>query len=105
MSTTSDEMRAVWEQSFAEQVERWAYNTAPVEALVRSVSYYLRERYSDDELKGLHFAEMGCCVGPNLVCLTDKGISVSGVDMAAPALGLGRETLEPHGHADRIGQL
>src|SRR4051794_27636626 len=105
MSTTSDEMRAVWEQSFAEQVERGAYNTAPVEALVRSVSYYLRERYSDDELEGLHFAEMGCGAGPNLLWLAQKGITVSGVDVAPTALGLARETLERNGYGKQIGRL
>ena len=44
MSTHHDTMRETWETSFAEQVARQAFNTAPVEALVRSVSYYLRER-------------------------------------------------------------
>jgi SAM-dependent methyltransferase len=105
MSTRNDEMREIWDRSFAEQIERQAYNTAPVEALVRSVSYYLRERYTQDELRGLHFAEMGCGAGPNLVWLAEKGITVSGVDISPIALELCRRTLDAAGHADRVGDL
>ena len=39
MSIRDQEMRDTWEASFEEQIARGAYNTAPVEALVRSVSY------------------------------------------------------------------
>jgi SAM-dependent methyltransferase len=98
-------MREIWDRSFAEQIERQAYNTAPVEALVRSVSYYLRERYAQDELRGLHFAEMGCGAGPNLVWLAEKGITVSGVDISPTALELCRRTLDAAGHADLVGDL
>jgi SAM-dependent methyltransferase len=105
VSTHHEAMRETWEQSFAEQIERQAYNTAPVEALVRSVSYYLRDRYSQEELSSLHFAEMGCGAGPNLVWLASKGIRVSGVDIAPTALELARQTLEGHGLGDRVDQL
>jgi SAM-dependent methyltransferase len=105
MSTRNDEMREIWDRSFAEQIERQAYNTAPVEALVRSVSYYLRARFGQDELSGLHFAEMGCGAGPNLVWLAEKGITVSGVDISPVALDLCRRTLDGAGYGDRVGEL
>ena len=101
MSTSDETMRRVWEDSFAEQVERGAYNTAPVEALVRSVSYYLRDRVPDERLGDLHFLEMGCGAGPNLAWLAQKGITVSGIDIAPTALDLARETIP----RERIGSL
>jgi SAM-dependent methyltransferase len=98
-------MRETWENSFAEQIARQAYNTAPVEALVRSVSYYLRDRHADDDLSGLQFAEMGCGAGPNLVWLAEKGITVTGVDIAPTALELARQNLEGRGLGERVGSL
>jgi ubiquinone/menaquinone biosynthesis C-methylase UbiE len=98
-------MRATWEASFAEQVASQAYNTAPVEALVRSVSYYLRDVRPDGEYSGLHFAEMGCGAGPNLVWLAEKGITVSGVDISPTALGLARRNLAEHDLEALVGEL
>jgi SAM-dependent methyltransferase len=97
--------RATWETSFEEQVAREAYNTAPVEALVRNVSYYLRDRFTPEQRRDLHFAEMGCGAGPNLIWLAQKGIRVTGVDIAPTALGLARETLESSGYGDRVEAL
>jgi len=94
-----------WEESFAEQISRQAYNTAPVEALVRSISYFLRGRFTQDQLKDLHFLEMGCGAGPNLVWLAQKGIRVSGVDISPTALRLARENLKRSGYESLIGQL
>jgi len=105
MSIRDQEMRDTWEASFEEQIARGAYNTAPVEALVRSVSYYLRDRYEADRLRDLHFAELGCGAGPNLVWLAQKGIKVSGVDISPTALGLARESLERSGLSERVGEL
>ncbi len=105
MSTHDELMREVWEESFAEQIAAGAYNTAPVEALVRSVSYYLRDRYAAEELSDLRFAEMGSGAGPNLVWLAEKGIRVSGVDISPTALELSRETLARRGLEERIGDL
>jgi SAM-dependent methyltransferase len=105
MSSQDQAMRETWETSFAEQVARQAYNTAPVEALVRSVSYYLRERHAGEGLDNLHFAEMGCGAGPNLVWLAEKGIRVSGVDIAPTALELARGNLEGRGLGDRVEHL
>jgi len=106
MAATDQAMKRVWEESFAEQIARQAYNTAPAEAVIRTVSYYLRDRTEHGASpQGLHFLEMGCGAGPNLLWLAQKGITVSGVDVAPTALRLARETLERHGHATQIGQL
>lgn len=105
MSTVDEQMKGIWERSFAEQIARGAYNTAPVEALVRSVSYYLRDRYEGQDLANLHFAELGCGAGPNLVWLAEKGIRVSGVDIAPTALELARQNLESRGFGSKIEKL
>jgi SAM-dependent methyltransferase len=105
MSTANEQMRETWETSFAEQIARGAYNTAPVEALVRSVSYYLRDQRPDGDYSGLHFAEMGCGAGPNLVWLAEKGITVTGVDIAPSALELARQNLERRGLGELVGRL
>ena len=96
------EMKAVWETSFQHQIARGAYNTAPVEALVRTVAYHLRARYQPDDYPNLHFCEAGCGAGPNLRWLAEKGIKVSGVDISGQALQLAHELLDGSG---RVGQL
>ncbi len=98
-------MRRNWERSFEEQIALGAYNTAPVEAVVRNVSYYLRDRFPRESLRHLHFLEMGCGGGPNLVWLARKGIRVSGVDVSPTALALAEENLVRSGCAERIGAL
>jgi SAM-dependent methyltransferase len=105
MTSHDQAMRETWETSFAEQVARQAYNTAPVEALVRSVSYYLRDRYAAHELDSLHFCEMGCGAGPNLAWIAEKGPRVSGVDIAPTALELARDNLDRRGLGDRVDRL
>jgi SAM-dependent methyltransferase len=105
MAATDQDMKRVWEESFAEQIARQAYNTAPAEAVIRTVSYYLRDRAEQGAASGMHFLEMGCGAGPNLLWLAQKGITVSGVDVAPTALRLARETLERNGFGKQIGQL
>jgi SAM-dependent methyltransferase len=94
-----------WEESFDEQIARGAYNTAPVEALVRNVAYYLRARHQAAALGGLHALELGCGAGANLVWLAQRGLRVSGVDIASNALALARQSLERWGCSDRVGEL
>ncbi|MBA3502718.1 MAG: class I SAM-dependent methyltransferase [Myxococcota bacterium] len=94
-------MKQLWEDSFDEQIARGAYNTAPVEALIRSTAYWLR----DQQKRPLHFLEMGCGAGPTLVWLAQKGITVSGIDIATNALELARQNLTRNGYTDRIGEL
>jgi SAM-dependent methyltransferase len=101
----ASDAKQLWEESFEEQIARQAYNTAAVEALVRSVSYYLRDRYSLQQLRSLDFVEMGCGAGPNLLWLAAKGIRVSGVDIAPSALELARNNLARAGMSDRTGLL
>src|SRR5215472_11662436 len=102
VTTSTPEMKQLWEESFHEQIARQAYNTAAVEALVRCISYYLRDRHSLEQQRALHFLEMGCGAGPNLLWLAAKGIQVSGVDIAPNALELARRNLEHAGFRDRI---
>ncbi len=101
---TTAEQKRLWEDSFDEQIARGAYNTAPVEALIRSTAYWLRDRKpaAGEQLK---FLEMGCGAGPTLVWLAQKGIQVSGVDIASNALELAKQNLARQGYGDRIGQL
>jgi len=73
--------------------------------LIRTASYYLRDRYPSAEKEKLHFLEMGCGAGPNLVWLAQKGIQVSGVDIAPTALKLARGNLEKSGYGSKIGKL
>jgi SAM-dependent methyltransferase len=96
--------KRLWEESFDEQIARGAYNTAPVEALIRNVAYWLRDNPADGA-KPYHFVEMGCGAGPTLVWLAQKGIRVSGVDIAVNALELARKNLARSGYADRIGEI
>jgi SAM-dependent methyltransferase len=101
--TTTSEMKQLWEDSFDEQIARGAYNTAPVEPLIRNVAYWLRDQKPSD--RPLHFLEMGCGAGPTLVWLAQKGIRVSGVDLATNALELARKNLARQGYADRVGGI
>jgi SAM-dependent methyltransferase len=94
-----------WEASFKEQIARHAYNTAPVEAVVRTVAYRLRDRGHVENENRLHFLEVGCGAAPNLIWLAQQGIDVSGVDISPTALGLARQSLERSGHSDRVRQL
>ena len=105
MTTLATDPKLLWQESFEEQIARQAYNTAAVEALVRNIAYYLRARYSPDQWRNLHFMEMGCGAGPNLIWLAHKGIQVSGIDIAANALSLAKRNLESAGLSGRMGRL
>ena len=105
MSGGRQEAKQLWEDSFDEQIAKQAFNTSPVEALVRTVSYYLRDRFTADEIGGLHFMEMGCGAGPNLRWLAGRGMRVSGVDISPKALELARQNLGSAGVGGQIGQL
>src|SRR5262245_49671230 len=98
-------MKHLWETSFQAQIASQAYNTTPVEALVRTVAYYLRARYTSDQEKYLHFLEMGCGAGPNLAWLARRGIRVSGIDISPTALSLCLENFRRSGVEDRVGVL
>jgi len=101
----TDKTKETWESSFKEQIATRSFNTAPVEALVRTVSYYLRSRHTSESEKTLHFLEMGCGAAPTLVWLARRGIRVSGIDVSPTALRLAKENLENTGVGDRIGKL
>ena len=103
--TLASDAKQLWQESFDEQIARQAYNTAPVEALVRTVSYHLRDRYTAEQVQGLHFLEMGSGAGSNLLWLADKGMTVSGIDIAPAAIALARERLGRVAEQGRVGQL
>lgn len=105
MTDRTTAMKQLWETSFQAQIASQAYNTAPVEALVRTVAYYLRARYTVEQEHNLHFLEMGCGAGPNLLWLARRGIRVSGIDISPTALSLCAANLHHAGAANRIGTL
>jgi ubiquinone/menaquinone biosynthesis C-methylase UbiE len=105
VNSTEKAMQKTWEDSFKEAIKLQAFNTAPVEALVRNVSYYLRGRFPDGNPAGLNFLEMGCGAGPNLLWLAKKGIRVSGIDISPTALGLAKKALEANGCSGQVGEL
>ena len=75
VSPTTEAAKRLWEESFEAQIAQQAYNTAPVEAVIRTVSYYLRDRFPTGELPSLRFLEMGCGAGPHLVWLAQQGMT------------------------------
>ncbi|MSR78078.1 MAG: class I SAM-dependent methyltransferase [Candidatus Omnitrophica bacterium] len=104
MNQNLKSVKQTWEDSFKEQIAQGAYNTAPVEAIVRNVAYYLRN-FDLSRVHAMHFLEMGSGAGPNLVWLAEKGIRVSGVDISSQALQLCRANLQHHGFSSQIGEL
>ena len=105
MSQRATDMRETWGRSFRDQIAAAAYNTAPVEAVVRTVAYYLRAHHAHADDRNLHFLDLGCGAGPNMVWLAEKGIKVSGIDIAPTALALARANLARQGLDERVGEL
>ena len=95
-----------WDESFNEAIAKHAYNTSPVEAVVRSVAYYLRDRFPErDALRKLHFLDMGCGAGPTMIWLAERGVKVSGIDISTNALNLARENFNRSDLNDRLMSL
>lgn len=84
----------IWEDSFKDQIKYSSYNTAPVDVIVRNVSYYLRARFNNDQINKLKFLEIGCGAGVNLTWLAKKGIQVSGIDISEEALDLAKQRFQ-----------
>jgi tellurite methyltransferase len=105
MTDSQQESRETWERSYRGMKARGSFNTAPVEAIVRNTAYYLRERYPDGPPSTLHFLEMGCGSGVNLRWLAEKGVRVSGIDIADQAVELCRDSLNRAGLGDRVELL
>ena len=59
----------VWRRSFKDKIANKANNSAPVEAIVRNVSCYLRNRFGIQDYSNLQFLDMGCSTGANLLWL------------------------------------
>ena len=62
----------VWRQSFKDKIANKANNSAPVETIVRKVSYYLRNRFDIQDYSNPHFLGMGCGTGANMLWLAKK---------------------------------
>ena len=105
MTAVTQAAKAKWESAFGASIQNQAYNTAPVEALVRNVSYYLRAHHGSGDLANLHFLEMGCGTGPNLRWLASKGIHVSGIDISPTAMEVCRESFAATGLEQQVGKL
>ncbi|MBM86643.1 MAG: hypothetical protein CMM47_11555 [Rhodospirillaceae bacterium] len=100
------EMQDLWEESFRDQVAADAYNTAPVEAIVRFISHYLRAHHPDRSGRcNLRFLEVGSGAGPNLLWVAENGIEVNGVDISPSALEICRQNFEMRGLTDFLGRL
>lgn len=105
MTDRKTEMRKTWDESFKHQIQDQSYNTSPVEALIRTAAYYMRARYSTKEWAQLHFMEMGCGAGPNLLWAAQKGCKVSGIDISPTILPICRDNLKQAGFEDKIVEL
>ncbi len=105
MTSTAADMRSNWEASFQAQIAASAYNTSPVEAVVRTVAYYLRARHATSAFGKLQFLDLGCGAGPNMTWLAEKGIRVSGIDIAPTAIELARANLGRRGFASLVDRL
>jgi SAM-dependent methyltransferase len=97
--------KQTWNESFEEAIRTQSYNTAPVEALVRNIAYYFRKYVPENKIKNLHFLELGCGAGPNLLWLAKKGIRVSGIDISPLALKIARHVFEEAKLCEQIGRF
>ena len=106
MFLSKGSMETHWDQSFRDQMAGQAQNNAPVEALVRFVSHYLRARYSNpDFYHDLRFLEMGSGTGANLTWLAESGIQANGIDISPLALKICRERFEDKKLKKYLGDL
>jgi len=99
-------MERLWNTSFAHQIKQGAYNTAPVEAIVRSVAHHFRAKeFTKEDCRKLKFLEVGCGAGANLGWLAEQGVRISGIDISQEALSLCRKVLKHKGLGKSIDTL
>ena len=99
-------MERLWNTSFAHQIKQGAYNTAPVEAIVRSISHYFRAKeFTKEDCRKLKFLEVGCGAGANLGWLAEQGVRISGIDISQEALSLCHKVLKHKGLGKNIDIL
>lgn len=79
-----------WESYFRHQAD--LHNSAPVEAVIKTVAYHLRALRGAD-WSGLHFLEVGCGAGNNLAWLAGRGVRVSGIDVSPTAVAIAQSRL------------
>ena len=99
-------MERLWNTSFAHQIKQGAYNTAPVEAIVRSVAHHFRAKeFTKEDCRKLKFLEVGCGAGANLGWLAEQGVRISGIDISQEALSLCHKVLKHKGLGKNIDIL
>ena len=99
-------LERLWNTSFAHQIKQGAYNTAPVEAIVRSVAHHFRAKgFTKDDCRKLKFLEVGCGAGANLGWLAEQGVRISGNDISQEALSLCQKVLKHKGLVKNIDTL
>ena len=97
---------ATIEYIFCYQIEQGAYNTDPVEAIVRSVAHHFRAKgFTKDDCRKLKFLEVGCGAGANLGWLAEQGVRISGNDISQEALSLCQKVLKHKGLVKNIDTL
>ena len=89
---------ATIEYIFFYQIEQGAYNTDPVEAIVRSVAHHFRAKgFTKNDCRQLKFLEVGCGADANLGWLAVQGVRISGNDISQEALSLCQKVLKHKG--------
>ncbi len=100
MSATA---KKVWNESFEDQVAQNAQHSVPVEALVRTVSYYLRNHKKNPE--DLHFLELGFGNAINMCWFANRGFRMSGIDVSNVAIDLAKTMIAERGVEQNVDQL
>lgn len=98
------ESARTWNESFRESVKAGTINSAPVEAIVRTISHHVRG-LSEEVVGSMRFLELGCGTGPNLVWLASRGFRVRGLDISPVALEVAARRFEASGLAERLEGL
>lgn len=75
-----------WNKHFSTQsTVSWPINDAPVEAVIKTVTYKLRADHGDDWY-GLQFLDVGCGGGATMEWLERRDIDAYGIDVSRTAL-------------------
>ena len=94
-----------WDKHFSDKSEvKWPVNDAPVEAVIKVVTYNLRAKYGNDWSR-LEFLDLGCGGGVTMQWLAHRGMTVSGIDISEEAIGIAGCRAVHGGYADHVNKL
>jgi cyclopropane fatty-acyl-phospholipid synthase-like methyltransferase len=93
-----------WENIFQDAERQCAYNLAPPEAVVRTVSHYLRARHPRETWGKLRALDIGCGAGATMQWLIEMGIPSDGLDISETAVRLATARVTPWGNV-HLGSL